>query len=266
MYLTNNTRILVSDFDFTIMEHGNPHITTENLQAIKRWREKGNLFIIASGRSLPSITLEMHNYADYADFLILNDGATVISSRGEKVRSDRMMEPLIEKFKDALLEQHLRGEYATISYYGSRELNYIKPGCCKFRMWFKYLEDCKKIETLIEEKFSKKLQCIVYPNVVGNHDTRLDWISDDLLNTLEVNCAGTDKKSALDYLLDMLYIRNPSDRIITIGDDFNDLRMLEAYNGYTLEHARHEVIKRIPSSRVYRHLYELITDQLKALA
>lgn len=266
MYLTNNIKIMVSDFDFTIMEHGNPQVTAENLQAIKRWREKGNLFIIASGRSLPSITLEMHDYADYADFLILNDGATIISSRGEKVRSDRMDEQLIEKFKDALLEQHLRGEYATISYYGSRELDYIKPGCCKFRMWFKYLEDCRSVEALIQNKFPRRMQCIVYPNVDGNHDTRLDWINDNLLNTLEVNCAGTDKKSALDYLLNMLCINNPGDKIISIGDDFNDLRMLEAYNGYTLEHARPDVLKRIPSTRVIQHLHVLITNQLKALA
>lgn len=262
----NFSKILVSDFDYTIMEHGNPQMTAENLQAIKRWREKGNLFIIASGRSFPSIKLELPNFAEYADFLILNDGATIISSNGTKVHSDRMNEKLVESFKDALLAQSLRGKYAIISYYGDRELNYIKPDCCKFRLWFKYLEDCRAVEAVIKNQFSRKLQSILYPDVDGNHDTRLDWISNDLLNTLEVNCYGTDKKAALDRLLDTLCVHNLDNKVITIGDDYNDLSMIESYNGYTLEHARPDVLKRIPSTRIIRHLSNLITDQLKALA
>jgi hydroxymethylpyrimidine pyrophosphatase-like HAD family hydrolase len=266
MYISKNAKILVSDFDYTIVEHGKPNITAENLQAIKRWREKGNIFIIASGRSLPSMSLEMHDFAEYADFLILNDGATIVSAHGEKIRSDRMDAKLIESFKDALLSQYLHGEYATISYYGNRELNYIKPGCCKFRIWFKYLDDCQTVAKLIDNQFDKRMHYIIYPNVIQNHDTRLDWIDDNLLNTLEVNCAGTDKKSALDYLLNTLCLNNPVGKVITIGDDFNDLSMLNAYNGYTLEHARPEVAKCLPSSRVVQHLHNLITDQLKALA
>lgn len=268
MYITKDSKILVSDFDFTLCEHGNPHITAENYQAVQRWRKNGNVFIIASGRSYTSMALVMENrsIADYADFLILNDGATIISATGEKVYTDRMNNKLVDDFKDALLNLHLRGKHAAISYYGNHELCYIKPGCCKFRLWFEYEEDCRVVEKLITERFSKRLQTIAYHNVAFNHDTRLSWVDDSLHHTLEVNNSGVDKKSALDYLLGTLCVNNAANRVIAIGDDKNDLRMLEAYNGYTLEHAREEVLKRIPSAHIVRHLHNLITDQLRAPA
>ncbi|MBR3176890.1 HAD hydrolase family protein [Candidatus Saccharibacteria bacterium] len=266
MKLTDNTKILVSDFDFTIMEHGYPDITAMNLQAIKRWRSKGNLSVIASGRSLPGLESEMKNFREYADFLILNDGATIIHADKEKVHSDRIESQLIDDFKDALLNLHLRGKYATISYYGERELDRIQPGCCKFRLWFEHADDCRAVKTLIDERFNKKFQSIMYLDVIFNHDTRLDWIDGSLQNTLEVNRKGTDKKTALDRLLTTICVNNPKDKVIAIGDDSNDLSMLEAYNGYTLYHANEEVIRRIPQYHVVTHLYQLIANQMKALA
>lgn len=259
--------VIISDFDYTMFEHDDPHNTAQNLLAIKRWRKAGNLFVIATGRGIVSLSLGLHNYADYADYLVLNDGATIMKPNGEILYSDHIKEELANAVTEKLQQANFSKEYAIVGYYGSKELNYIKPNCYKFRLWFHSADDCAKAEQILDEDFGRRLSYIVYHDVTENFDTRLDWINDKMQHAIEVNLVGTNKRTGLAILFNMLNLYDNGRNIISVGDDMNDICMLEAYNGYVIDSTVEEAVRRrIPSSHIIQHLHGLITDQLKALA
>ena len=87
----NLKNIFFCDFDYTLYDHDNSHVTAENLRAVKRWREQGNLFVIATGRSLNELKVSLPDYRDYCDYLILNDGAVVMTVHSEPLHVDRVV-------------------------------------------------------------------------------------------------------------------------------------------------------------------------------
>ena len=69
-------KLLFSDFDRTL--YVNKNITQENLDAINKWQEMGNLFIIATGRYKKSIIEQMKNFLLKPDYYICNNGAVIL--------------------------------------------------------------------------------------------------------------------------------------------------------------------------------------------
>lgn len=258
----NLKQILFSDFDYTLFEHGNSGETSANLLAIKKWRKNGNLFVITTGRGFVSLSLEFPYYREYADYLILNDGATIVSPETGLIKSDRFSKKLTDDVGDALASIKLKDGYGLVSYLGSKEYPFVKEGCYKFRMWLSNDDDVNTVEKLFDRQFSRKLRYITYRDVAFNHDLRLPWINDSYTHSIEVNLHGTDKGTAVRDLLDRLNYCNNTRNVITIGDDRNDLSMLEPYNGYTLDHAHPDLLRRIPSTHVVPHLHNLIAARL----
>src|SRR5574344_1034320 len=71
-------KLLVSDYDGTLK----PDIKNLylNIEAIKRFKEKGNTFMISTGRSFVSIKKEITKYNIPYDFLSCNDGAILFDN------------------------------------------------------------------------------------------------------------------------------------------------------------------------------------------
>ena len=67
--------ILASDYDGTL--HVDEEQTLRNLEAVKKWREKGHQFGLITGRSYEMALLPIHEYHLPLDFLICNNGATI---------------------------------------------------------------------------------------------------------------------------------------------------------------------------------------------
>ena len=71
-----NKKVLVVDYDRTLYINHNDMLN--NIKAIDKFRSKGNIFIIATGRTYDSLKNEIDKYGINYDYLILNHGALVI--------------------------------------------------------------------------------------------------------------------------------------------------------------------------------------------
>ena len=71
-----NKKVLVVDYDRTLYINHNDMLN--NIKAIDKFRSKGNIFIIATGRTYNSLKNEIDKYGINYDYLILNHGALVI--------------------------------------------------------------------------------------------------------------------------------------------------------------------------------------------
>lgn len=73
-------KILASDYDGTLKYK--EHITAEDIEAIKKWKAEGNLFVIDTGRSMESILEEAGKYNLPVDFYITNNDGMVFDKEG----------------------------------------------------------------------------------------------------------------------------------------------------------------------------------------
>ena len=71
----------VSDFDRTLYVNG--AVSERNIEAVKQWQRKGNLFFIATGRNLASIKEQLGFFDLEPDGLILNNGAAIMDKEGK---------------------------------------------------------------------------------------------------------------------------------------------------------------------------------------
>lgn len=76
------SKIIFSDYDGTLDTCEND--ITKNIEAIKKFRNNGNLFVIATGRSYLDLKRKLDLYPIPFDYLIVNHGG-VILDKNEKV-------------------------------------------------------------------------------------------------------------------------------------------------------------------------------------
>ena len=69
--------IVCADFDKTVSFRDDAALTAENLAAIKEWRSiDGNIFVLASNRSLGSLDRALPDWREYFDYLVKNKTET----------------------------------------------------------------------------------------------------------------------------------------------------------------------------------------------
>ena len=79
-------KLFASDYDMTIYIH--EKIDDSVFDAIKKWREKGNIFAIATGRNKFSIFEHIDRYGLEFDYVVANNGALVFNSKREMIFED----------------------------------------------------------------------------------------------------------------------------------------------------------------------------------
>ena len=79
-------KLFVSDYDMTIYIH--EKIDNSVFDAVKKWREAGNIFAIATGRNKFSIFEHIDRHGLEFDYLIANNGALVFNEKREMIFKD----------------------------------------------------------------------------------------------------------------------------------------------------------------------------------
>ena len=248
-------KILVSDYDYTLRDHNQPWILGKNLAAIKQWRDKGNILAIATGRNLSSLAYIFPDYKDYADYLLLNDGAEAYDNAGNIIYSDELSDDNIAAIKELLKEARFADNHTTVCYVNGIGLPHIHPKCNKIRIWFQSADDCNKTAALLRrDEYRDKFTITWHCNITVNFDTReFSWVAPEMFNFLEITNAGIDKSVAISKVF-----TQREDHIVTVGDDYNDIKMIQDYDGYVMAHADRDIVRRFNSDRVVTSLYELI--------
>ena len=260
MFIKDKT-ILLSDFDYTLYEHDDPDVFANNLEAIKDWRNHGNLFAITTGRSKESLLAIFPNYDEYVDYCVLCDGALVLDRHDKIVFSDYFGPDLANSLNATVRQLLCKGDYSFICYNGTEESQIIGSCTGKVRFWFENINDCIALEKNLEKLYGASLDFFAYHDVAFNDDTRLSWVQPNMRHLVEVNRKGIDKKAAIDKLLEATNLQKFA-HVITIGDGKNDVHMLNAYRGYAVEKASPDVLAIIPHTRIVPHLHSLISAKL----
>ncbi len=229
-------KLVVSDLDGTLLV--NSHLPEFNLNSIKKIREKGVKFCIATGRTIQStryILKELDSYNKENEYSILFNGCTIIENKDNKILY----------FKG--IEYEIANKIFEIGKkYNVMLLVYTIDACY---VWKSYENEVKRQEKLDEKltfmtdlniDFIKEKKIPVTKIIFGSEDNKylleikkeLDKIFKDDISIsfssevyLEINSNNVNKGIALEWLSN--YLKININETIAIGDNNNDLSMIE---------------------------------------
>ena len=247
-------KIIASDYDGTLRRHNG--IEQTDRDAIKKWRENGNLFGIVTGRDEPFIKNITAEDNLEIDFLIIYNGVDIYEfADGQAKLIKRMLGKSGRLYELLPLILRKSGDWADFvtperSYYvtyndepASSRNNWVKSEALKDVNEFMQIyslckteSDALEIARQLNDGFSESVSALVNGS----------W--------LNVAPSGVTKASGVWEYAKLKSVGR--ENIFTIGDSYNDMDMIKEFNGFTLENGA-EAVKKI-SRAVYSGVWELI--------
>ena len=231
----NDIRLIASDVDGTMLPRGG--VISERLRTtIRRCREAGVPFIIASGRWIGAMGDVIRQSGVEGMPMIIANGAAIIGADGAPMREWRLHDADARRVYDILrrfdvqINGYKRGELFCVNtaalrrrsamitgYIGGAGYRLVTDDVATFER--EALHDAYKLEALSED-----------PAVVAQVQAALGDVGLSVTHSsrrnVEIMAAGVDKGSALKWLAGALGV--PMACCMAFGDNMNDLDMLNA--------------------------------------
>ncbi|HHU83630.1 MAG TPA: HAD hydrolase family protein [Clostridiales bacterium] len=222
-------KLLASDYDNTLKNQG--VVSKEDMKAIEKWRENGNLFVVVTGRF------------EKPEELLIPIDACICCSGNKVVLDDR-------------------NEYV---YFGSNaELAGLAKECVKHESTDNVFNICTPngnfrfgFADLVKNDFSQlgDIPEFLQVSLLFDNDVDCEKVCESIrenvdgLNVLQNGrCVDVlpQKMNKAVGIRDFADKRGIEEKnIITVGDAMNDYDMLKSYNGYVIEHGHPELIRAI---------------------
>lgn len=220
--------ILVSDYDNTFFIDDKQ--IYQNIECVKKFQEKGNLFVISTSRSWKSIKKETDKYNIPFDYLCCNTGGAIFDKFGNVLYVGKLSDNANSIVENALLKLDLKGTLVTR--YGV------------------YEETTEKINNIIGYKIKGNRDDIRRLNneLKAELDNKFEIITKDEENysKLFLNYKMNTKENGIEKLLKTFPKKEY--KVITVGDDDIDFGMLKKYNGYRMKNSSNLLAKNIFNS------------------
>lgn len=205
--------LIAADYDGTLNINGKIDKATRN--AIDRWRNAGRYFGVVTGRGIDFFDTAKEVNLPF-DYLIVCTGSLILA-KDKSV----LYESLIPAELFAAIE-HAMASYADIEGFSKSDGNPRHHYYATFPSPKRALQVRKELL----DKFGDRL-CIF---VNGPH--------------INIGNRGTGKAEGVALVLQHFSL--PEDSAAVVGDDYNDLDMILAHNGWAVESGRSDIVSRAP--------------------
>lgn len=231
-------KLLVSDFDDTIYFLNEKRKYLKNIEKIKEFVGAGNMFVIATGRSLETLKREIDSYDLPYSYLVCNDGAIIYDKNERIIFQNNLDEEITNELEDYLKSNPIFSQVAINNNYGTSltfedTINGIVATHNNY-------EEAVKVK---EELLNKYDNIIIYT----------------MYNVLCIRNKNVNKGKAINYLTNN-HIKIDFNNIYITGDHVNDVSMFKIFNGYAVENAVPELLD--VSKGVVKSVADLI-DKIK---
>ena len=250
--------ILSSDFDGTLFINGS--ISQKDRDAINKFREEGNLFIINTGRSLPDIFHQFDTQNLEADYYIGSNGSMVADKNRKTLYKSEFSKDLSKEiygfFKDKLSQDvffiAIDDENLTGVEFYDKDFVFFKDKYTNINEAF-----TDNIVTMFAQARDKENTAKIIKKLKSEFGDRA--IFTNTAPYIDITQNLNNKATGLN-IIEQVETNNIID-IYTIGDELNDVSMLTAYNGYIMDHSN-DYMKEQFSNRV-ESVSELVNTILK---
>ena len=226
-------KILASDFDNTIYFPDNDELTKDNIELIKKFITKGNIFCVITGRNYTDLKVYLNKYNIPYSYLICEDGAKIFNNMDYCIDTTYLDEEMIDEIKSILDE--IKCDY------------YLDDGYNKTE----YLKDVVKIVVNCKDQKEKDRIVKIIKEKVDIH-IYASRTHVNIINKI------VNKKYALNKLIELEDLKA---KIYVIGDNDNDYEMLESFNGGVIK-KHHKVLDGL-NKKEYNTLGDYIEELMK---
>lgn len=202
--------LLATDYDGTL--YTNTVDLYLNIKAIKEFREKDNLFVIATGRSFNSIKKQVNMFDIPYDYLICNDGSVIFDNLDNLISARYISQDELHSLVCSLDDSGLEG----IGFYNIYDKTRSLKNIVELEVT---VSSCTQLKVLRELILNNYPQFHVF-KVNNKVFLRYKYFKSDGIAEL---CSNLVEKP---------------NEIYTIGDDLNDVEMLKAYCGFLILHSK----------------------------
>lgn len=211
-------KMLVSDYDQTF--YINDEDIELNKKLVEKFRNNGNLFVIATGRSYYDLNVKVKKYELSYDYAVFDHGATIINDKNEMLLNVKINDDIIDDLKNILLLEECQSYFCCSTFESRVDFDY--GNLTKINVKYKSNKVAHMVMENIIEKFSE------YVNVYYVSDRKIEIIS-----------RFTSKVDAINKLIKTLGI--DKNNVYAIGDGYSDILMVKEFNGYCMKESVPEI-------------------------
>lgn len=221
--------IIFSDFDRTLYSHADKAGFQRNLESIREFREKGNSFCIATGRSEGSLKRVWSDYRNYLDYMVLDNGAICLNQKGEMMFQEVVALATAQEIAAKIVAE-FDGEVEFVFYHDAKEWQELDCDVTKLRCWTRDVATATVICNKVNAEFGDRVQGFVARTAVMTNV--VEWVDnpDEYRSFVDVMSVKAGKYNAIQRLCEKF----PGEEIVTVGDDTNDLKMIQEFDGYAM--------------------------------
>lgn len=235
-------KIIASDYDGTVNCGG---VSDADKEAITRFRKAGNKFGIVTGRDLEMALWVLYDMKTEIDFLICCTGAIILDGKGnilyekrQKLDSERVLEMISEGRKRHYGNFNFSDKLVRI--YADRNGN--------IPVQIDKLEEF----TQLNFWFPNESECIDFVDYLDkNHGDYVKAYRNG--GSLDIPPLGISKPTGV---LEYAKMLDGVEKIYAVGDNLNDIPMIEAFEGFAVSNAKDEV------KAVAKHQCNRIADMI----
>lgn len=256
-------KIGASDYDGTLFRKGT--IAVEDVKGIKRWRAAGNKFGVVSGRDYGMLMPQLNHYGIESDYAVCNNGGIIFRADGTPLWQGSIpLKTLTEIVREPSVRRSFHFAFSAVDktyLYHEREGSWIMrealewdfpivkieekdimalPQIHQFCLGYHEAGEADETSAIINEKYGMFVHA--YPNGCS----------------VDITPAGVSKSQGIKKLLELMEWQEAE--VCAIGDESNDLPMLEAFAGFTVNTAREVIKKR--ARAVYASVGEMLVENL----
>lgn len=215
-------KVFASDFDNTLFlfKDGKGYFNPKDIEKIKEFQSKGNLFGLCTGRSLYDVFFDAKDILEF-DFYILVSGAIILDKNQTPLHKATIPFPVI---KDMYL--YFKNKYN----YNPLFVTDQRFSCVNCMVFEDVDTDIyEDIDHMSHREFAGVTYVLDNSEEAHQLCTELNQLYGQTIigyqnaTNVDIVCRGTSKGSGIEFIKKHLGV----DTIFGIGDSFNDLPMLE---------------------------------------
>lgn len=253
-------KLLASDYDGTLRYE--PKVVKEDLEAVKRWQQAGNLFVVVTGRSMESFKQELSENDFRCDFIVLNNGGVIYDGMGNclQVRYldfDKAMEVIDYIHTLPCASYVLNDGYHRHRVVIDASQKDLKYGDMPQEKSEQAILEGGKISQIVISLNDEELAATIVRYINEQFSGHIQAYANR--NCVDIVPLGVSKAEGLAYVAH--YASVADEDVYAIGDSYNDLPMIEEFHGYSVAMAPQEV--REHSEQVYLSVAACIEELLK---
>ncbi len=217
-------KIIFSDYDGTL-DTSEKDIYI-NIKAIQKFRDNGNLFVIATGRSYLDLKRKLDLHPIPFDYLIVNHGGVILDKNEKVIDACLISKNVGIEILDSVKP---RKDIKRIVLFDTmkKDIDEVTDELTKIMLEMKDDKSARIVSEIINKKWKETVKSYV--------------ISTKKYYLVEVISIKTDKGKAIEKVLE---IENIADNdVYPIGDGANDVEMILKYNGYGMKNSEDVVYK-----------------------